>query len=206
MHWLNLLFISGVASIAPACGGAETPSEPAEATEPAPAAMEQPATPEMVGGGKTTEVHPGQGGSPHVMTEWMVGEANISITYGRPYLKGRVVGESVEPMIGDVWRVGADEATTLKTDKDLMIGGTHVPAGEYTLWALASEDKWQLIVNSETGQWGTAYDEGQDFARIDMALSESTAPVEQVTFSIGDGMLKIEWGATSASVPVTVHM
>ena len=206
MHWLNLFLISMVASIASACGSAEAPAQSTEATEPAPAAMDQGATPEMVGGGKTTEIHPGDGGSPHVMTEWMVGEANISITYGRPYLKGRVIGESVEPMTGKAWRVGADEATTLKTDKDLMIGGTHVPAGEYTLFALASEDKWQLIVNSETGQWGTKYDEGQDFARIDMELSESTTPVEQVTFSIGDGMLKIEWGTTSASVPLTVHM
>ena len=102
--------------------------------------------------------------------------------------------------------MGADEATTLKTDKDLMIGGIHVPAGEYTLFALASEDTWRLIVSSQTGQWGTEYDEGQDFARIDMELSESTTPVEQVTFSIGDAMLKIEWGTTSASVPVTVHM
>ena len=106
MHWLNLLLISVVVSIASACGRAEVPSQSTDATEPPPAAMGQGATPEMVGGGKTTEIHPGDGGSPHVMTEWMVGEANISITYGRPYLKGRVIGESVEPMIGKVWRRG----------------------------------------------------------------------------------------------------
>ena len=76
---------------------------------------------------KTTAVHPGKGGSPHVRTDWTVDGAAVSIEYGRPFLKGRTIG-SVAPN-GKVWRAGADEATTLKTDKPLKFGTLSVPAG-----------------------------------------------------------------------------
>ena len=79
---------------------------------------------------KTTPVHEGKGGSPHVRTEWTVDGAAISIEYGRPSLKGRTVGKDVAPY-GRVWRAGADEATTLKTDKPLQFGSLSVPAGTY---------------------------------------------------------------------------
>ena len=175
-------------TMAAACGGAGPPSEP------------------MGSAGRTTEIHPGDGGSPHVMTEWVIDEANISITYGRPYLRDRVVGETVEPMVGQVWRLGADEATTLKTDADLMIGDTPIAAGEYTLFMLATEDVWQLIVNNQTDQWGLAYDESQDFARIDMDLAVlPQPPVDQLLISVEGGRLKVDWGATSASVPLTAQ-
>ena len=74
---------------------------------------------------KTTNVHPGKGGSPHVRTDWAVDGAAVSIEYGRPFLKGRTIG-SVAPN-GKVWRAGADEATTLKTDKPLKFGTLSVP-------------------------------------------------------------------------------
>ena len=187
---LSMITMLSVITMSAACGGAAPPSEP------------------MGGSRRTTEVHPGNAGSPHVMTEWVIDEANISITYGRPYLKGRVVGETVEPMVGRVWRLGADEATTLKTDAGLMIGDTPIAAGEYTLFVLTTlttEDAWQLIVNSQTGQWGLDYDESQDLARIDMDLAVLPQPVEQLLISIKDGRLKVEWGAASASVPLTVQ-
>ena len=66
---------------------------------------------------KTTQVHPGKAGSPHVKTEWTIDGANLSIEYGRPSLKGRVPGKDIDPYDGREWRTGADEATTLKTDK-----------------------------------------------------------------------------------------
>jgi hypothetical protein len=68
---------------------------------------------------KTTEVHPGKAGSPHVRTEWTVDGANISIEYGRPFLKGRTIGGKEVATFGKPWRAGADEATTLKTDTPL---------------------------------------------------------------------------------------
>jgi hypothetical protein len=157
---------------------------------------------------KTTDVHPGKAGSPHVRTEWVVDGANISIEYGRPFLKGRAVGKEVAPF-GQPWRAGADEATTLKTDKPLKIGSLALPAGTYTIYTLPGEKEWQLIISKATGQWGVPYPgEGQDFGRTAMRVGTTKAPVEQLTFSIDDtpkgGVLRIEWGTTSATAPFTV--
>lgn len=156
---------------------------------------------------KTTEVHPGKGGSPHVRSEWTIDGANISIEYGRPSLKGRTVGKEVAPY-GKPWRTGADEATTLKTDKPLKFGTLAVPAGTYTLYTLPGESEWQLIVSKKTGQWGVPYPEGQDLGRVPMKVGKTSAPVEQLTISVDDtaqgGTLRVEWGNVSASVPFTV--
>ena len=156
---------------------------------------------------KTVQVHPGKGGSPHVRGEWTVDGANLSVTYGRPYLKGRTVGDQVAPY-GKVWRTGADEATTLTTDKPLAIEGLQVPAGTYTLYTLPNEDQWQLIVSKKTGQWGIPYPEGEDLGRVPMKVEHLSSPVEQLTISVQDtpagGTLSVEWGTTRASVPFTV--
>jgi hypothetical protein len=157
---------------------------------------------------KTIQVHPGTGGSPHVKTEWTVAGANLSITYGRPYLKGRTVGKEVAPY-GQPWRTGADEATTLVTDKPLKFGTLSVPAGTYTLYTLPGEKEWQLIVSKKTGQWGIPYPgAAEDLGRVPMKVAKTAAPVEQLTIAIepaaGGGTLRVEWGTTSASVPFTV--
>ncbi len=191
--------LAGVAALA-ACGGSSP--EPAE-TEPAPA--ETAAPPAMLGGGVLTPVHDGQAGSPHVRVDWEVDDANISITYGRPYLRDRTVGDTVEPLEGSVWRLGADEATTLVTDTDLMVGAVHVPAGEYTLWTLNTGDATELIVNSETGQWGTAYDPAHDVDRTEMTVGSLDAPAEQLTLFLENSELRFEWGSMVASVPIVVH-
>tara|TARA_Y100000588_G_scaffold250425_1_gene264932 strand:- start:323 stop:955 length:633 start_codon:yes stop_codon:yes gene_type:complete len=202
-----IVLISSVAFIA-GCGGGEesqdtmSEAEPMAEAEPAPEPMAESFD---LGGGTATEVHPGQAGSPHVQVAWVVNDANITITYGRPYLKERVVGESVEPMSDRFWRLGADEATTLTTDTDLMVGGTHIPAGEYTLFTQHMSDEFHLIFNSETGQWGTAYNSDHDVAHIAMAVSDLNPPADQLTLSIGDGELGFEWGQMAASVELMVH-
>lgn len=158
-------------------------------------------------GQKTTTVHPGRGGSPHVRTEWTISGANISIEYGRPYVKGRTIGKELAPF-GYVWRAGADEATTLVSNKTLAFGSLTVPAGTHTLWVLPTADKWQLIVNKNTGQWGTEYDQAGDVGRVDMKVEKLSAPVEQLTISIDPsatgGTLKIEFGLYRASAPFSV--
>jgi hypothetical protein len=159
----------------------------------------------MLGGGTLTPVHDGDAGSPHVRVAWEVSGANISLTYGRPLLKGRVVGDDVEPLDGRVWRLGADEATTLSTDRDLMMGSAHVPAGEYTLWTVTNGDTTELIVNSQTGQWGTDYDESRDLARAEMTVSTLDTPVDQLTLHLDESELRLEWGSMAAAVPVMVH-
>ena len=187
-------------SVLVACGG---PNEEPVATEAESVAADAPA--DMLGGGVLTPVHDGQAGSPHVRVDWEVDGANISITYGRPYLRGRTVGETVEPLEGSVWRLGADEATTLVTDSDLMVGAAHVPAGEYTLWTLTTGDTTELIVNAETGQWGTAYDPSRDLGRTPMTVGTLDAPAEQLTLHLEDRRLRFEWGSIVASVDIFVH-
>jgi DUF2911 family protein len=130
----------------------------------------------------------------------------ITIDYGRPFLKGRKVGQELAPY-GKVWRTGANEATTLTTEVDLNIAGTKVPAGKYTLWTLPSEGTWKLIINKQTGQWGTRYDESQDLARVDMTRSSLSQTVEQFTISFdkkgeNSADLNLDWENTRVSVLV----
>jgi hypothetical protein len=162
----------------------------------------------IVSAQKTTEVHPGKAGSPHVRTEWAVDGANISIEYGRPSLKGRTPGKDVDPYDGREWRTGADEATTLRTDKPLKFGTLALPAGTYTLYTIPTSGTWNLIVSKKTGQWGIPYPKGEDVGRVAMVVSKPPSPAEQLTFNVQDtptgGTLTIDWGTTRASVPFTV--
>jgi len=114
-------------------------------------------------------------------------------------------GGNVDPLDGRVWRLGADEATTLITDRDLMLGAAHVPAGEYTLWTISNGDATELIVNHETGQWGTDYDASRDLGRTPMTVGTLDTPAEQLTLHIEHSELRFEWGTTVASVPIMVH-
>ena len=207
MKHLSILSLLMTCVLVVACGGGGVAEVPASATmaEPEPGAGAPAAQTMMLGGGTATEVHPGQAGSPHVKVDWVVDGANISITYGRPLLKGRVVGDSVEPTADNFWRLGADEATTLVTDRDLMFSDAHLPAGEYTLWTRSMNDEFHLIINSETGQWGTAYDSSHDLHHIPMTLGELDPAAEQLTIALGDGMFKFDWGQMTASVPLMVH-
>ncbi len=147
--------------------------------------------------------------SPHETVEATIGGKKITIVYGRPYLKGRkAVGGSLVPY-GQVWRTGADEATILTTEADLMIGSLSVPKGSYSLFTLPTEAGWKLIVNKTDKQWGAfKYDEKQDLGRVDMKVGKTSAPVEQFTISLAKagagGVLKMEWENTSASVDVKV--
>jgi hypothetical protein len=130
----------------------------------------------------------------------------VTIDYSRPSAKGRKVYGGLVPY-GQVWRTGANEATSLKTDTDLVIGGTTVPAGSYTLYTVPASGSWKLIINKQTGQWGTNYEQGQDLARVDMNVTTVSQPVEQFTISFdktgGDSAkLNLDWEKTRASVEV----
>ncbi len=195
---------AGLMTVGCGGGGDEMAADaPASADAAPPVESAPPAL--MLGGGTLTPVHDGMAGSPHVQVAWEVSGANISLTYGRPLLKGRVVGDNVEPLDGRVWRLGADEATTLSTDRDLMMGSAHVPAGEYTLWTITNGDTTELIVSSETGQWGTDYNESNDLARAEMTVHTLAAPVDQLTLHLDESELRLEWGSMAAAVPIMVH-
>ncbi|HEX9048337.1 MAG TPA: DUF2911 domain-containing protein, partial [Verrucomicrobiae bacterium] len=148
--------------------------------------------------------------SPHETINGRIDGNMITVTYGRPYTKSPKTGEvrkiwgGLVPY-GKVWRTGADEATTLITQKPLVFGNVTVPAGAYTVWTLPAEDgSAKLIINKQIGQWGVgpgSYDEKNDVARIDMTKTALETPVDQFTIAVaknsaGGGELKMMWENT----------
>jgi Protein of unknown function (DUF2911) len=130
----------------------------------------------------------------------------VTINYSRPSVRNRKIFGDLVPY-GQIWRTGANSATSLKTDVDLTIGGAAVPAGSYTLYSIPGETAWKLVINKQTGQWGTDYDEKQDLARVDMKVAKNATPTEQFTISLdktggNSATLKLDWADTSASVAV----
>ena len=129
---------------------------------------------------------------------------NISITYGRPYKKGREVFGKLEPY-GKVWRIGADEATTITFKNDGTFGGKPVKAGTYTLFAIPEEKEWTFILNSQLGQWGAySYDKNKDkdVLQVKAPAKKLDKPVEQLTLSLPKSSLVMEWDQTQVTVPV----
>lgn len=153
--------------------------------------------------------------SPHETVTATVDGNEISVVYGRPYLKDPKSGEKrkiwggIVPF-GKVWRLGADEATQLTTKQPLDFEGTAVPAGTYSLFLMPAEDgSAKLIVNKQTGQWGTKHDEKQDLARIDLKKEAATKAADQFTIAVekGDGsggVLRMMWDEIQYWVPFTV--
>jgi hypothetical protein len=139
-----------------------------------------------------------------------VGRANLLVDYGRPLRRGRTIFGGIVPF-DTIWRTGANAATQIRTDVDLMIGNVTVPAGTYTLWTIPSRNgPWQLVINKQTGQWGTVYDPLQDLARINLRTETVATPVEQFTITIEPqggqgGVLALAWDRTRAWVPFTVR-
>jgi hypothetical protein len=157
-----------------------------------------------------------QRASPHETAKATVEGATITVDYGRPSMRGRkIMGELVP--FGKVWRTGADEATTLTTDRDIRLGDLDVPAGKYTLYTIPGEQQWQVIVSRQTGQWGTQYDPKQDLGRTTAKVTKRDTPVEQFTISVDQGrstaagapqmaggVLRMAWETTEVSVPISV--
>jgi hypothetical protein len=162
----------------------------------------------IVGLGMFASAQP-QRASPRDKVNATVDGAKISVDYSRPYMKGRKIfaADGLVPFT-KVWRTGADQATTLVTDAPLTIGSLSVPAGTYTLYTIPNEKEWTLIVNKQTGQWGTVYQADQDLGRVPMKVSRVDAPVEQFTISVDDtpagGEIHFTWENTRATAAFTV--
>jgi len=147
--------------------------------------------------------------SPRDTARTTLAGATLWVDYGRPMKRGRVIFGDVVPW-NTVWRTGANAATQFNTAVDLVIGGAKVPAGTYTLWTLPSQTGWKVIINQQTGQWGTEYHEAQDLARVDAKVETLAAAVEQlfIGFEPAPGnasatTLTILWDKTKVSVPVS---
>jgi DUF2911 family protein len=147
--------------------------------------------------------------SPHESTAANVDGSAMSIEYGRPSTRGRVVFGRLVPY-GEVWCPGADEATMLSTSRALHIGPLVVPAGEYSLWILPTESDWTLIVNKEAHTFHTNYRGSRDLGRVTLQKRALTSPVEQLTFAIeqnlagAGGRIVMTWANTEVSVPFMV--
>src|SRR5512134_1003050 len=145
--------------------------------------------------------------SPSDSATGSIGTATVTVRYARPSMRGRAIFGAVVPW-DRVWRTGANAATVLETSADLLVGGTTVPAGKYTLYSIPSQSGWTLIINTNTGQWGTEYDARHDLARIPMAVTPTAQPVEQFTIAIerdGEGsVLSLSWERTRAAVRLAV--
>ena len=135
-----------------------------------------------------------------------IGGAEIQIEYGRPRVRGRTIMGGVVPW-GEVWRTGANAATGFTTSADLLLGGAGIPAGSYTLFSLPRPDGAELIVNRQTGQWGTEYDPSLDLVRVPLTRRTLPAPVEEFTIAIdsagGAGRLRFAWERTEWTVTLT---
>jgi hypothetical protein len=183
-------------SLAACSGGAgnDTP----EPQAPAPAATSAPAPAPAQPQGQQAVA------SPRDTAEVQLGGDRIYVDYGRPYMRGRAIMGGLVPY-GQVWRAGANAATTFVTPRDIRLGDVNVPAGTYTLYALPGERDWQLIINRQTGQWGTEYNQAQDLARIPMQVERMGTPVEQFTIDLtpsgADAFdLNLRWENTRAWV------
>lgn len=145
--------------------------------------------------------------SPHETHSFEVDGAKITITYGRPSMRGRkIFGALVR--FDRVWMPGADEATIFETSAPLRFGKVLLPAGSYSLYTLPQEKQWTLIINKMTGQYHLVYPADQDFAHLDMTIEQLQSPVERLAISAvprrEGGAVQLEWEQTRVSVPFVV--
>jgi hypothetical protein len=131
----------------------------------------------------------------------------IKTDYSSPRMKGRKIYGGLVPF-GEVWRTGANSATTFVTSADVTVDGKTVPAGSYTLFTVPTADKWTLIINKKTGEWGIPYKyESDELARVGMKVSALPSPLENFTISYaksGSGCtLQVDWETTRASVDIS---
>jgi len=128
----------------------------------------------------------------------------VTIDYSRPSTKGRPVFGKLVPF-GEVWRTGANEATTIKVDKAALINGQTLPAGQYALFTIPGPDEWTIIFNREFKQWGAyEYKSGEDALRIKVKPTKLAKPVEQFLITAdASGPIRLAWENTQAEFTIS---
>ena len=141
--------------------------------------------------------------SPQETVKGNIDGVNIEIVYCRPSARGRKMIGQKEPY-GEVWRTGANEATTIKFDKPVIIEGKPLEAGIYSLWTIPNKDEWVFIFNKQTGQWGTQYKKykDQDVLNVTVKADRTPAFVETFTITINKGKVNLDWEDTAVSFSV----
>jgi Protein of unknown function (DUF2911) len=144
--------------------------------------------------------------SPKAKAQFNENGLSVTVDYCQPSKKGRKIFGELLPF-GKVWRTGANAATVIEFNKAVTVAGKPVPAGKYSVWTIpAADSTWTLILNKETGQWGTMYDEKQDFARIPVLARAAASPIElfKIEFvpQTGGTDMVLGWESTEAVVPI----
>lgn len=146
---------------------------------------------------------------PAKVTQKINSGATISIDYSQPLIKGRTIGapspKGVEPIDGQVWRTGANEATVFATDKDVTVDGKKLAAGKYGLFTLFTGKEVTVIFNRTWNQWGAfKYKEADDALRVETKYTTEATPTEKMTFKINPaGVVTLLWG--NRKVDFKVH-
>jgi hypothetical protein len=136
----------------------------------------------------------------------IVGGAEIEIVYCQPQRKGRVIFGGLVPY-GEVWRTGANEATTFSVDREITFGGQRLAAGTYGLFTVPAKESWTVILNENADQWGAFdYDAGMDVLRVEAPVEELGIGLEYFTIALDDASegadLLFRWDTTSVVVPL----
>jgi len=146
--------------------------------------------------------------SPPAQADATLGGKSVTIHYNAPSMRGRKIMGDLVPW-DKVWRTGANPATSFVTATDLKIGTLEVPAGSYTLYTVPEQapSSWILVINKQTGQWGTEYDQKQDLGRTEMKLKRLASPQEVMSISFENvhgntAELHVRWETTDAWVKV----
>lgn len=145
--------------------------------------------------------------SPPATATGKIGDANITINYSSPAVKGRKVWGELVPY-DKAWRAGANEATTFETDKAIKVQGKELPAGKYSLFAIPGEKEWQFIFNSETGQWGVKRSGDANFDPAKTVLTVTAKPAssstmnERLLYEVGAKNFVLKW--ENLEVPVAI--
>jgi hypothetical protein len=145
--------------------------------------------------------------SPPAVTSATIGSgARITINYSQPSVKGRTIGKDLEPMEGQIWRAGANEATVFETSKNISVEGKSLPAGKYALFAIKNGNTCTLIFNKTWKTWGAyEYEKNKANDALNVTVQGSKAPsfAEKLTYKISkDGMVSLLWGAEQVSFHV----
>jgi len=146
--------------------------------------------------------------SPRDTVRANIGADSITIDYSRPLARGRVLVGGIIPY-DQVWRTGANAATQFSTSAPIRLAGIQLAAGTYTLWTVPHQNGVDLIVNGQSGQWGTEYNRARDVGTARMQSSTLATPVEQFTISVTAndarrGTLTFEWGSFRWTAPIEV--
>ena len=133
--------------------------------------------------------------SPPAKVSEKVGATTVSIDYSQPSLKGRTIGKDVEPMDGQVWRAGANEATVFEADKAVKVNGKDLPAGKYGLYMLSGSGDWTVIFSKNWNTWGTNYAEKDDALRVPAKVTTASSSTDKLTYTIDkSGKVQLHWG------------